>query len=55
LSGKPFSTIGFERRNNLAFRIDDVGEFVGEMLKEIPPPPPDAAAVRARNAGLAVA
>lgn len=55
LSGKPFSTIGFERRNNLAFRIDDEGEFVGEMLKEIPPPPPDAAAVRARNAGIAVA
>lgn len=55
LSGKPFSTIGFERRNNLAFGIDDEAEFVGELLKEIPPQPPDAAAVRARNTGLAVA
>src|SRR6185295_15731658 len=41
LSGKPFSTIGFERRHNAAFRIDGEAEFVAEMLKEIPPPPPD--------------
>lgn len=55
LSGKSFSTLGFERRNNLSFRIEEETEFVGEMLKEIPPPPPDAAATRARNAGRAAA
>ena len=51
LSGKPTSTIGFERRFNKAFRIDDEGDFLRAMLAEIPPPPPEAAAVRAKNAG----
>ena len=51
LSGKPSSTIGFERRHNEAFRIDDEAEFVRFMLAEIPPPPPEAAALRAANAG----
>lgn len=52
LSGKPSSTIGFERRHNTAFRIDDVEAFVVLMLQEIPLPPPDAAELRAWNAGL---
>ena len=52
LSGKPTSTIGFEKRHDLAFRIDDEGAFVRAMLADIPPPPPQAAAVRAANAGL---
>ena len=51
LSGKPGSTIGFERRHNDAFRIDDEAEFVRFMLAEIPPPPPEAAALRSTNAG----
>ena len=55
LSGKPSSTIGFERRHNEAFRIDDETAFVRFMLAEIPPPPPEAAALRAANAGRAVA
>ena len=55
LSGKPSSTIGFERRHNEAFRIDDEAEFVRFMLAEIPPPPPEAAALRAANAGRALA
>ena len=55
LSGKPSSTIGFERRHNEAFRIDDEAAFVRFMLAEIPPPPPDAAALRAANAGRALA
>ncbi|MDE2227813.1 MAG: MBL fold metallo-hydrolase [Alphaproteobacteria bacterium] len=54
LSGKPTSTIGFERRHNAAFRIDDEDEFVRVMLSEIPPPPPLAAELRAANAGLTV-
>ena len=53
LSGKPTSTIGFERRFNKAFRIDDEGTFVSVMTADIPPPPPDAARTRAANAGVA--
>jgi hydroxyacylglutathione hydrolase len=51
LSGKPGSTIGFEKRNNKAFRIEDENEFVQRMLSDVPPPPPDAARLRALNAG----
>lgn len=55
LSGKPTSTIGFERRHNAAFAIDDAADFVRFMLTEIPPPPPEAAELRAANAGRAAA
>jgi glyoxylase-like metal-dependent hydrolase (beta-lactamase superfamily II) len=55
LSGKPFSTIGFEKRFNRALRIVDEAEFVRFMLADIPPPPPEAAAIRAANAGRASA
>lgn len=54
LSGKPMSTIGFERRHNVAFRIEDEEAFVRAMSEEIPPPPPGAAELRAANAGLAL-
>jgi len=53
LSGKPTSTIGFERRFNKAFGIEDEEEFVSTMLANIPTPPPEAARLRALNAGLA--
>jgi hydroxyacylglutathione hydrolase len=52
LSGKPSSTIGFERRNNKAFRIGDESAFVQFMLADIPVPPPDAARMRAANSGI---
>jgi hydroxyacylglutathione hydrolase len=55
LSGKPSSTIGFERRYNKAFAIDDATDFVRFMVAEIPPAPPEAAAVRATNAGRVAA
>ncbi len=55
LSGKPMSTIGFERRNNAAFRIEDEQAFVRAMSTDISPPPPRAAELRASNAGLALA
>jgi glyoxylase-like metal-dependent hydrolase (beta-lactamase superfamily II) len=51
LSGKPISTIGFERRHNKAFQIDDEDEFVRAMVADIPPPPPQAAQLRAINSG----
>jgi glyoxylase-like metal-dependent hydrolase (beta-lactamase superfamily II) len=52
LSGKPSSTIGFERRYSEAFRIDDEDAFVRAMLADIPEPPVGAAELRALNAGL---
>ena len=55
LSGKPWSTIGFEKRHNQALGIEDEAEFVRYMVSEIPPAPPEAAAMRAANAGLAAA
>jgi glyoxylase-like metal-dependent hydrolase (beta-lactamase superfamily II) len=53
LSGKPTSTIGFEKRFNKAFQIVEEAEFVARMIADIPPPPPEAAATRAANAGKA--
>jgi len=53
LSGKPTSTIGFERRYNKAFRIEDEAEFVHRMTSDVPPAPFEAAELRARNAGPA--
>jgi hydroxyacylglutathione hydrolase len=55
LSGKPWSTIGFEKRHNQALGIEDEAEFIRFMLAEIPPAPPEAAALRATNSGLAAA
>ena len=55
LSGKPSSTIGFERRHNEAFRIGAEDAFERFMQSDIPPPPPRAAELRAINAGFAIA
>ena len=52
LSGNPSSTIGFERRHNRAFALENEEEFVRLMLEEIPVPPADAAQIRATNLGL---
>ena len=55
LSGKPVSTIGFEKRYNKAFRITDEREFVRAMTADVPPPPPQAAQFRAINSGMPAA
>jgi len=55
LSGKPISTIGFEKRHNKAFRIDDEGAFVRAMVADIPSPPAQAAQIRAVNSGMMAA
>lgn len=55
LSGKVISTIGFERRFNQTFAIDDEARFVDAMLQGIPPQPPNAAATRAANLGRSLA
>jgi glyoxylase-like metal-dependent hydrolase (beta-lactamase superfamily II) len=52
LSGNPSSTIGFERRHNRAFGLEDEAEFMKLMLEDIPVPPRDAARIRATNLGL---
>jgi hydroxyacylglutathione hydrolase len=52
LSGKPVSTIGFERKFNAAFQIANEDAFVQRMLQSIPTPPPEAAKIRATNLGL---
>ena len=53
LSGKASSTIGFERRFNRAFSLEDEDEFIALMLREIPPRPERAAEIRAGNLGHA--
>ena len=55
LSGKPSSTIGFERRHNRGFRIEERSEFLSYMLTDIPPAPPRAAEMRAANSGMLAA
>lgn len=52
LSGKPWSTIGFEKRFNKALRIEDEAAFVSHMMADIPQPPPEAVKIREVNAGL---
>jgi len=55
LSGKPSSTIGFERRFNRAFALTNEEAFVQLMLEDIPPSPPRAREIRAANLGLPLA
>jgi hydroxyacylglutathione hydrolase len=52
LSGNPSSTIGFERRHNRAFALENEDEFIKLMLEEIPVQPLNAARIRATNLGL---
>ncbi|MHB1168885.1 MAG: MBL fold metallo-hydrolase [Longimicrobiales bacterium] len=54
LSGKPTSTIGFERRFNRAFGLTNEDEFVELMLRDVPPRPPRATEIRAMNLGAGV-
>lgn len=53
LSGKPMSTIGFERRYNRAFRLEDRTAFVELMTRNVPPLPAEAAHYRSSNMRLA--
>lgn len=52
LSGNPSSTIGFERRHNRAFALEDEEQFLKLMLEDIPVAPLNAARIRATNLGL---
>ena len=55
LSGKPWSTIGFEKRHNQALGIEDEAAFIRFMLAKVPPTPPEAARIRSSNSGLTAA
>jgi glyoxylase-like metal-dependent hydrolase (beta-lactamase superfamily II) len=49
LSGKPSSTIGFEKRFNPGLRIDVKDEFVRALVAQIPPRPPEMDKIVAAN------
>jgi hydroxyacylglutathione hydrolase len=49
LSGKPASTIGFERRFNPALQLGSMADFVEFVLKDLPAQPPEFAGNRERN------
>jgi hydroxyacylglutathione hydrolase len=49
MSGKPSSTLGFERRFNPALQRRTPDEFVAFMLANLPAPPPGHREIRAAN------
>jgi hydroxyacylglutathione hydrolase len=49
LSGNPISTIGFERRHNVALQFDSEDAFVAALTRDIPPAPVQQAAIVAAN------
>ena len=53
VSGKPASTIGFERRWNDALQPRSREEFVRHMLEGLPPPPAEQQTIRLFNRGRA--
>lgn len=53
LSGKPGSTIGFERRFNRALQLTSKDEFVRFVLADLPPQPAEFALNRRKNLGEA--
>jgi hydroxyacylglutathione hydrolase len=56
LSGNPYSSIGFERRHNASLAHESEQTFARTLLKDLPPPPADQAAIVAANRrGLAPA
>lgn len=52
ISGKPSSTIGFEKRFNASLSITDKAAFVAALTSEIPPRPADMDAMVAANIAL---
>jgi glyoxylase-like metal-dependent hydrolase (beta-lactamase superfamily II) len=49
ISGKPSSTIGFEKRYNPGLRITDRDEFVNFLISDIPPRPAEMNRMVAAN------
>jgi len=53
ISGKPSSTLGFERRCNPALSMTSKAEFVSHILSDIPPRPAEMERIVAANLGAA--
>ncbi|MBS4097452.1 MAG: MBL fold metallo-hydrolase [Sulfuricella sp.] len=51
ISGKPSSTVGFERRFNAGLQFGDSAEFVAHILADIPPRPAEMERMVAANLG----
>ena len=49
LSGKPSSTLGFEKRWNPALAIADREKFIAQLVQEIPPRPANMDQIVAAN------
>lgn len=49
LSANPISTVGFERRHNVALQHDSEDAFVQALIRDIPPTPEQQAAIVAAN------
>lgn len=52
LSSKPSSTIGFEKKFNLATQYGSKGEFIKKLTENLPPQPPDFQLIRKKNLGM---
>lgn len=52
LSGKPSSTVGFEKRWNPSLKLDKT-QFISHVIADIPPPPAGMEAIVRTNLGLA--
>jgi hypothetical protein len=53
ISGKPSSTIGFEKRFNTGLKMTRKAEFVSHILSDIPPRPAEMDNIVAANLGAA--
>ena len=53
LSGKPSSTMGFERRHNAAFQPRSLDEFRAFIMASLPPKPPEFHRIVDENLGRA--
>lgn len=51
LSGKPTSTIGFEKQFNKALQLNTEEDFIEFMTKDVPPKPVEYVTIRQTNAG----
>jgi glyoxylase-like metal-dependent hydrolase (beta-lactamase superfamily II) len=51
MSGKPSSTIGFERRHNSALKQRDPAQFIRAIYEDLPAKPPEFEAIIAQNRG----
>ena len=49
LSANPISSVGFERRHNVALQFSSVVEFVAALTRDIPPAPEQQATIVAAN------